>query len=447
MSKMTWRELPLIVFAIAAAFSPAKAENRIDIVRADAPELAAYGDQKLGVRQLDFVHENQIDILNISAKDKDRTSYPRYDRPLSVEVWYPAAADAEGSTALKANLRDGETQIDLHGKAIREAEPAKLDKPLPLVIVTHGYPGNRFLMSPIAENLASKGYVVAAIDHTDATYATLGNISSTLVNRTKDDLFVLNQIDALSKDESSFLFGLVDTNNTGMIGYSMGGYGTIVTVGGGLTQKALESQEGFFSAPAGTLDQYRAGSEAYNALTDARIKTAVTFAPAGVKRGFMDAETLKGVRVPTLFIAGSIDDIVGYEDGVRKMWQLTKNVDRSLLTFENANHNAGAPMSAPAEADFVSPKLGFNLTMHYLDPVWDNVRMNNISSHFITAWMDKYLKGDASKNAYLDLVPVAHDGVWSREKDGTPKADDSYWKGFPNRTAAGLRFETLKKGE
>jgi len=35
------------------------------------------------------------------------------------------------------------------------------------VIISHGYPGNRFLLSHLAENLASKGFVVAAPDHPD----------------------------------------------------------------------------------------------------------------------------------------------------------------------------------------------------------------------------------------------------------------------------------------
>ena len=38
------------------------------------------------------------------------------------------------------------------------------------MIISHGYPGNRYLMSHLGENLASKGFVVASIDHRDSTY-------------------------------------------------------------------------------------------------------------------------------------------------------------------------------------------------------------------------------------------------------------------------------------
>ncbi|HLK97736.1 MAG TPA: hypothetical protein VK364_08210, partial [Hymenobacter sp.] len=55
----------------------------------DAPELAARGAYKVGVRTLKLVHPAQIDVLH----PKDGKS-PLYDRPLTVEVWYPARIPA-----------------------------------------------------------------------------------------------------------------------------------------------------------------------------------------------------------------------------------------------------------------------------------------------------------------------------------------------------------------
>ena len=119
----------------------------------------------------------------------------------------------------------------------------------------------------------------------------------------------------------------------------------------------------------------------------------------------------------------------------------------ALLTFDNANHNAGAPIPAPKESFRFDKGLGFNISEHYTDAVWNTERMNNVSQHFVTAWLDKYLKTKNSSDAYLDLIPNANDGVWSVEKNGTEKPDHTHWKGFPNRTAKGLRFEQLNAGE
>ncbi|MEM7440053.1 MAG: dienelactone hydrolase [Pseudomonadota bacterium] len=417
----------------------ANAENRIDTQRPDAPELAAYGDLPVGVRELEMVNPGQINILAIDPAAEKPDTMPTYDRALAVEVWYPAAAGATGDTGLSAFLRDGATEVTLQGKALRDAEPAAGN--YPLIIISHGYPGNRFLLSHLAENLASKGYVVASIDHTDSTYRTQAAFGSTLVNRSLDQIFVLNQMEALSAQDNGFLSGLVDASNTGLIGYSMGGYGAIITAGGGVTQTSVDYPWG---GPHGTLGIHLSGSETHNALPDPRIKTAVAFGPWGMTYGFWDPEGLKGVQIPMLFIAGSVDDVSGYNPGIRTIWELATGVDRSLLTFDNANHNAGAPMTAPAEADKFVEALGFNLTEHYADAVWSNVRMNNVSQHFVTAWVDLYLKGDADKAEFLDLVPSANDGVWAVEDDGTHKPEHTHWKGFPNRTAKGLRFESLK---
>ncbi|MDD9909768.1 MAG: dienelactone hydrolase [Ahrensia sp.] len=438
------RLLVLTISAFLALNMPASAENRIDTQRADAPELAAYGDFAVGVRQLEMSNPNQIDILKIDPKAEKPAEWPRYDRPLTVEVWYPAAQDASGDTALKAYLRDGKTEVSLQGKAVRDAVPIETDQIFPLVIISHGYPGNRFLLSHLAENLASKGYVVASIDHTDSTYRTQAAFGSTLVNRPHDQLFVLQQFEDMAKDEGSFLNGRVDASNAAIIGYSMGGYGAIITAGGGVTQQSVDYPWG---GPHGTLDVHKSGTETHNALPDARVKTAIAIGPWGMNTGFWNAETLKGVQIPMFFVAGGVDDVSGYDNGVRAIWQATTSVDRSLLTYNNANHNAGAPMPAPKEANRFDEALGFNLAEHYSDAVWSNERMNNIAQHFVTAWLGKYLKGDTAMDAYFDLIPSSNDSVWAKNEDGSNKPEHNHWAGFPNRTAKGLRFESLKAGE
>ena len=84
---------------------------------------------------------------------------------------------------------------------------------------------------------------------------------------------------------------------------------------------------------------------------------------------------------------------------------------------------------------------------HYADAVWDNIRMNNITQHFATAFMNSHLKQDADMGPYLDLVKHAGDGVFSHDDAGKPTQDHTYWKGFQARTAAGLHFESKSKGE
>jgi predicted dienelactone hydrolase len=419
------------------------AQNRIDTQRPDAPELAAYGQYAIGVKTLEIINPQQIDFANVEPAKPSLEKQPIYDRPLTLEVWYPAIMDSQGNTSLEVYLRDGKTLVSLQGKAVRDAKPLISSQKYPLVLISHGYPGNRYLMSHLAENIASKGYVVVSIDHTDSTYRTQGAFGSTLVNRPLDQLFTLNQIELISKDNTSFLYGLVNTQKTALIGYSMGGYGAVISAGGSVTQQAVDFTWGL---PDKALAIYQNLNETQQ-YPDPRLKTVITFAPWGMNYGVWDQTTLKGVKVPMFFIAGSVDDVSGYEKGVRAIWQATTNVERALLTFDNANHGVGAPMPAPEESYVYDETLGFNISEHYIDAVWDTVRMNNISQHFVTAWLEKHLKDNSDMDVYLNLKTNSNDGVWSKDDKGQTKADHSHWAGFKNRTAKGLRFEKLAKGE
>ena len=141
--------------------------NRIDLVRGDAPELAHFGLYDIGVNTLEMIARDGVDVVE-TQRGSDNIIY---DRSLTVELWYPA--DLNGrmpGVTYEAITRNPEIVAQLQGRAVRGAEPDRSNGPYPLVIISHGHPGNRFLMSHTAESLASKGYIVASIDHTDSTY-------------------------------------------------------------------------------------------------------------------------------------------------------------------------------------------------------------------------------------------------------------------------------------
>jgi len=428
--------LLVVVLGSLAGRAPAQ-QNRIDVVTPLAPELASYGPYDIGVTTLRVTDTNRPDILNT----KPGGPTLRYDRTLTLEVWYPAALAAGQKTGgeYRVITRDPAVTATLHGKAVRDGAPLRTEGAFPLVIISHGYPGNRFLMSHIGENLASKGFIAASIDHTDSTYDDQKDFGSTLYNRPFDQVFVLNEMARLGRAGSGgALSGLVDANRTGIVGYSMGGYGVVNVIGGGYST----ASETFAMAPPNHLLGDRGAANAdYRKSRDPRIKAAIAIAPWGMQAGFWDAEGLKGIETPVLFVAGSMDDVAGYEKGTRALFQGAVNADRYLLTFVNANHNAGAPIPAPAEAYAYSEALKSSPFTHYADPVWDNTRMNNILDHFATAYFGLYLKGEQGKQAYLDLVPNGKDGVYSTDKDGKPTAGHTYWKGFKPRTAVGLVLE------
>ena len=59
----------------------------------------------------------------------------RYDRPLTVEVWYPAmAATGSGGTQYTTETRNLAVIATLHGSAVRDAESLREGEDFPLVI-------------------------------------------------------------------------------------------------------------------------------------------------------------------------------------------------------------------------------------------------------------------------------------------------------------------------
>ena len=397
----------------------------------DAPKLAARGEHRVGVKTIQVVNPDQIDILNSSKENTEL-----YDRPLTLEVWYPASLDQKETEEViydqvMGNFSDPKRPLipfKFKGRASRDATSDSSEGPYPLIIVSHGYTGSRLLFTYLTENLASKGYVVVSIDHTDSTFQDANAFNSTLLNRSLDDLFVLNEITRLSKDSSSFLNGLVDTEQAGLIGYSMGGYGAVNVAGGGYSEQAVN----FFASSSKGNDALRKrkmGNPDFINSFDNRFKAIVAMAPWGMGYGVWDAEGLKGIKIPTLFVAGSEDDISGYEQGVKAIYEGAVNCERYLLTYINARHNI-APN--PPTSEVMAPGLHIDEYLRYADSVWDQRRINNVNQHFITAFLGLKLKNKKDYLPYLDAKGFA---------------EQEPWEGFLPRTSVGLEFRMDKPSE
>jgi predicted dienelactone hydrolase len=390
----------------------------------DAPELAARGEYKVGVRTLDFVNKGQIDILK-SKNGVDST----YDRPIKVEVWYPAnlptgvteSTTYEDVMGIANDPKRPIIPFTFMGRSLRDAVPARNSGTFPLIIVSHGYVGSRLLLSYLNENLASKGYVVVAIDHTESTFKDAGGFQSTLLNRSKDILFVLNQMAELTKKTSkTFLTNLIDVDNTALIGYSMGGFGVLNAAGAGYSEQSIKFF-GILTGGSKAIEDRTANSAVFKASYDSRIKAVVAFAPWGMERGVWDTEGLKGLKVPTFFVAGSQDDISGYEKGIKAIYLGATNANRYLLTYANARHNI-APNPPPVES--LKPGLHFDEYYRYAEPAWNERRINNINQHFVTAFLGVHLKKkDFGK--YLELKENANEKTWT---------------GFKPRSSTGLEL-------
>jgi predicted dienelactone hydrolase len=405
----------------------------------DAPELAARGTYAIGVRTEKIVNSNQIDILNF---DKSTNKAPLYDRALVIEIWYPATIPAGQieQTTYAMPLAGGPSSqpaknFNIAGKALRDAIPVA--KKFPLVVISHGYPGSRYFLSYLGENLASKGFVVASIDHTDSVLGAIKPFPSTLLNRASDQLFTIEAVEKLSQTPGHFLHGLVDDSRVAIIGYSMGGYGALTSAGAGYSKKGLPQN----IVPGGYLENWNSGNANYKSKLRNELKAIVAIAPWGAQPPFnsWDAEGLAGIRIPTLMIAGDQDDVSDYSAGIKPAFEKMINSDRCLLVYENARHNVGGnPPPSEALSDFTTREF-------FDEPVWRKDRIMAINEHFITAFLQLHLNGDESRSVYLHVAPEkSNDGSWplkQGESVGGKFSDGiNYWKGFQRRWAVGLEI-------
>jgi len=99
----------------------------------------------------------------------------------------------------------------------------------PVVLFSHGQPDHRRAFSHQAEELASHGYVVVAVDHSDCWASEfpdgrylIGSSSGDVTSRLKDMKFLLDELARL--DGSDPLFGgRLDLDRIGVFGHSFGG--------------------------------------------------------------------------------------------------------------------------------------------------------------------------------------------------------------------------------
>jgi predicted dienelactone hydrolase len=192
-------------------------------------------------------------------------------KPLTVGIWYPSEAPAK---SVPLGMFTQTVAVD--GKVAGNR--------LPLILISHGTSGSLASQYDTALALARAGFVVAAVTHTgdnymDQRYA--GNWKD-LTDRPRQMKVVLDYMlaDWASHDR-------IDSKRIGMFGFSLGGFTTLVEIGGvpdpgqmaELCASRTDAPEcGFVKQRHGDQSGPPAGKLEW--VHDSRIKAAVVAAPA-----------------------------------------------------------------------------------------------------------------------------------------------------------------------
>ena len=176
-----------------------------------------------------------------------------------ISLWYPATP-SDGRRAQYMTPAESEFQLTSRGitgvppdtlsrvrtNAVSDATPAGRQRSLPLVVLSPGFTNSRSVVTALAEDLASHGYVVAGIDHTYESFATAfpdGRIATCLARlaRRRDAGFWEKIVAGRAADVSFVLIeltgahpawpgaALIDRSRIAMAGHSIGGAAAIAT--------------------------------------------------------------------------------------------------------------------------------------------------------------------------------------------------------------------------
>jgi dienelactone hydrolase len=220
------------------------------LIAHQAPALPSVtGTSRIGTRVLDLVDPTRIDPF-VSDGSK---------RELLVRFWYPAFLNQACEPAQYTSSEVWSYFSELTGLPLPEVRTNSCwnapitDDAHPVVVFTHGYTGTFTDYTFLFEDLASRGYVVASVDHTHEATAVefpdgrfvksvVGNhfqdtwrmdektLSLALSVRSADLKFVLDELSRLNGAADGPFAGKLDTSRVGLMGHSLGGEATITSL-------------------------------------------------------------------------------------------------------------------------------------------------------------------------------------------------------------------------
>lgn len=195
-----------------------------------------------------------------SSREALNGSKPGARRELTVQLWYPSIPVTHAKTAPYVDHPAGFIQSMqssfglpkwlfnnltlIQTNAASEAKVSGQQQKYPLLLFSHGLGLSGSFYTEQMEYLASQGYIIASINHTDYSLFAVssdGSISNyneaedgTSFNQNEDTImdqiwlkdakFVLDQLEGIAVNDPKGLFnGKIDFTRVGMLGHSFGG--------------------------------------------------------------------------------------------------------------------------------------------------------------------------------------------------------------------------------
>ena len=278
----------------------------------------------------------------------------------------------------------------------------EIDRPVPLIVVSHGVASSRQTFAYLGEHLASYGFAVAIIEHEDISLKKFSQFlagaekfpePNNLVNQPLDVKYVLDRLESKSQ---------IDIHQVGIIGQSFGGYTSLALAGAKLISDLHDPSCKSENYRDVLLDLSSLAKCTVNQLEspvielrDPRIKAAIAVNPMGKIFG---QAGISSIETPTMIISGTNDLIMPpVVEQIRPFSWLSQDLDKYLVLVKPGTHFS-----------FLQEGLG-------VLPVPDRVvGPSPTSAHpslkaLSTAFFQGYLAQQPEYRAYLQTDPVNND--------------------------------------
>lgn len=165
-----------------------------------------------------------VGVRSFSAVDETR------DREFPIEVWYPAAAQHTGDD-FDRQRQDGFEVRGVQRRQLAVRDAAAHPGTYPLIVYSHAAGQHRRAATFLTTHLASHGYVVAALDHTETVEPRLGRQANeteeqklarwdaVMASRVPDTEFLIGSVLRLWNTEAR-----MGAERIGIAGHSFGGW-------------------------------------------------------------------------------------------------------------------------------------------------------------------------------------------------------------------------------
>ncbi|PPS43377.1 alpha/beta hydrolase [Chroococcidiopsis sp. TS-821] len=242
-----------------------------------------------------------------------------------------------------------------------------MQKPAPVIVISHGLGSDRTSFIYLATQLASYGFAVAVPEHPGSNAEQLRSLLSGVaaevaepnefINRPLDVRYLLNELERLRIADARFRN--INVQQVGVIGQSFGGYTALALAGAELNFEQLQQDcNRLQDSPlwnVSLLLQCRALElpRTGYVLRDPRVKAAIAINP--ITSSVFGEASIRQIAIPVMIVSGSADTIAPtLAEQIRPFSWLT-TPDKYLAVIAGATHFSTIGEAAPGSEPIAVP--------------------------------------------------------------------------------------------